>query len=86
MEKKTTHIFRKEKGQIVVHGEVNLTDLEGNKIPWFIKIDTLSRPLVCGFVCWLVGWFVCLLACLVVCLFFWLHVCLFVCWCFLLSM
>ena len=29
MEKKTTHIFRKEKGQIVVHGEVNLTDLEG---------------------------------------------------------
>ena len=33
MEKKTTQIFRKEKGQIVVHGKVNLTDIEGNKIP-----------------------------------------------------
>ena len=33
MEKKTTHIFRKEKGQIVVHGEVNLTDVNGNEIP-----------------------------------------------------
>jgi hypothetical protein len=32
MEKKITHIFRKEKGQIVVHGQVNLTDLDGNKI------------------------------------------------------
>ena len=32
MEKKTTHIFRKEKGQIVVHGKVNLTDVNGNKI------------------------------------------------------
>ena len=33
MEKKTTQIFRKEKGQTVVHGKVNLTDIEGNKIP-----------------------------------------------------
>ena len=33
MEKKITQIFRKEKGQIVVQGEVNLTDGEGNKIP-----------------------------------------------------
>ena len=33
MEKKSTHIFRKEKGQIVVQGEVNLTDENGNKIP-----------------------------------------------------
>jgi CDGSH-type Zn-finger protein len=33
MEKKITHISRKEKGQIVVHGDVNLTDFEGNKIP-----------------------------------------------------
>ena len=33
MEKKITQIFRKEKGQIVVKGEVNLTDTEGNKIP-----------------------------------------------------
>ena len=33
MEKEITHIFRKEKGQIVVHGKVYLTDLEGNKIP-----------------------------------------------------
>ena len=33
MKKKVTHIFRKEKGQIVVNGEVNLTDLDGNKIP-----------------------------------------------------
>ena len=33
MEKKTPHIFRKEKGQIVVQGEVNLTDVNGNKIP-----------------------------------------------------
>ena len=32
MEKKSTHIFRKEKGQIVVQGEVNLTDIKGNKI------------------------------------------------------
>ena len=32
MEKKITQIFRKEKGQIVVQGEVNLTDTEGNKI------------------------------------------------------
>ena len=32
MEKKITHIFRKEKGQIVVQGEVNLTDIDGNKI------------------------------------------------------
>ena len=32
MERKVTHIFRKEKGQIVVNGEVNLTDLDGNKI------------------------------------------------------
>ena len=33
MDKKTTHIFRKEKGQIVVQGNVNLTDLNGNEIP-----------------------------------------------------
>ena len=33
MEKKGTHIFRKEKGQIVVQGGVNLTDSDGNKIP-----------------------------------------------------
>ena len=33
MEKKSTHIFRKEKGQIVVQGKVNLTDVNGNKIP-----------------------------------------------------
>ena len=33
MEKKSTHIFRKEKGQIVVEGEVNLTDVNGYKIP-----------------------------------------------------
>ena len=32
MEKQITHIFRKEKGQIVVHGKVNLTDVNGNKI------------------------------------------------------
>ena len=31
MEKKITQIFRKEKGQIVVQGEVNLTDSGGNK-------------------------------------------------------
>ena len=33
MEKKGTHIFRKEKGQIVVQGEVNLTDVNGKNIP-----------------------------------------------------
>ena len=33
MEKKSTHIFRKEKGQIVVQGKVNLTDIDGNIIP-----------------------------------------------------
>ena len=38
MEKKRTHIFRKEKGQIVVQGEVNLTDSDGNKIPHVINL------------------------------------------------
>ena len=33
MEKKIPHIFRKDKGQIVIHGKVQLTDAEGNKIP-----------------------------------------------------
>tara|TARA_B100000989_G_scaffold260257_1_gene210795 strand:+ start:424 stop:603 length:180 start_codon:yes stop_codon:yes gene_type:complete len=33
MEKKMPHIFRKEKGQIVIQGEVHLTDVDGNKIP-----------------------------------------------------
>ena len=33
MEKKTPHIYRKDKGQIVIHGEVQLTDVDGNKIP-----------------------------------------------------
>lgn len=33
MDKKRTHIFRKRKGQIVVQGDVILTDIEGNKIP-----------------------------------------------------
>ena len=49
MEKKNTHIFRKEKGQIVVQGEVNLTDVNGNKIPhgdrftvWLRKIEKTS--------------------------------------------
>ena len=32
MDKKITQIFRKEKGQIVVQGEVNLTDDKGNRI------------------------------------------------------
>ena len=32
MEKKTTHIFRKEKGEIVVHGKLNLPEIYGNKI------------------------------------------------------
>ena len=32
MPKKITQIFRKEKGLIVVQGEVNLKDIEGNKI------------------------------------------------------
>ena len=27
------HIFRKDKGQIVIQGKVQLTDVEGNKIP-----------------------------------------------------
>ena len=33
MEKKIPHIFRKDKGQIVIQGKVQLTDVEGNKIP-----------------------------------------------------
>ena len=33
MNMKTTRIYRKDKGQIVVNGDVNLTDIEGNKIP-----------------------------------------------------
>ena len=33
MEKKIPHIYRKDKGQIVIHGEVRLTDVNGNKIP-----------------------------------------------------
>ena len=33
MEKKIPHIFRKDKGQIVIQGKVELTDVEGNKIP-----------------------------------------------------
>ena len=33
MEKKIPHIFRKEKGQIVIQGKVQLTDVDGNKIP-----------------------------------------------------
>ena len=33
MEKKIPHIYRKDKGQIVIHGEVQLTDVDGNKIP-----------------------------------------------------
>ena len=31
MEKKIPHIFRKDKGQIVIQGKVQLTDAEGNK-------------------------------------------------------
>ena len=33
MEKKIPHIFRKDKGQIVIQGKVQLTDVDGNKIP-----------------------------------------------------
>ena len=33
MEKKIPHIFRKDKGQIVIQGKVQLTDAEGNIIP-----------------------------------------------------
>ena len=33
MEKKIPHIFRKDKGQIVIQGKVQLTDADGNKIP-----------------------------------------------------
>ena len=33
MEKKIPHVYRKDKGQIVIHGEVQLTDVDGNKIP-----------------------------------------------------
>ena len=33
MEKKIPHIFRKDKGQIIVKGKVQLTDTEGNNIP-----------------------------------------------------
>lgn len=33
MEKKIPHIYRKNKGQIVIQGKVQLTDAEGNKIP-----------------------------------------------------
>ena len=33
MKKKIPHIFRKDKGQIVIQGKVQLTDAEGNKIP-----------------------------------------------------
>ena len=33
MEKKIPQIYRKDKGQIVIHGEVRLTDVDGNKIP-----------------------------------------------------
>ena len=33
MEKKIPRIFRKDKGQIVIQGKVQLTDAEGNKIP-----------------------------------------------------
>ena len=33
MGKKIPHIFRKDKGQIVIQGKVQLTDVEGNKIP-----------------------------------------------------
>ena len=33
MEKKIPHIFRKDKGQIVIQGKVKLTDADGNKIP-----------------------------------------------------
>ena len=32
MEKKIPHIYRKDKGQIVIQGKVQLTDAEGNKI------------------------------------------------------
>ena len=32
MERKLPRIYRKDKGQIVVEGEVDLTDLDGNKI------------------------------------------------------
>ncbi len=32
MEKKTPRIYRKDKGQIVVEGLIDLTDLNGNKI------------------------------------------------------
>ncbi|MDC1310219.1 CDGSH iron-sulfur domain-containing protein [Flavobacteriaceae bacterium] len=32
MERKLPRIYRKDKGQIVVEGEVDLTDLNGNKI------------------------------------------------------
>lgn len=32
MEKKTPRIYRKDKGQIVVEGLIDLTDLDGNKI------------------------------------------------------
>ena len=33
MKNKIPHIFRKDKGQIVIQGKVQLTDAEGNKIP-----------------------------------------------------
>ena len=33
MEKKIPHIYRKDKGQIVIQGKVQLTDADGNKIP-----------------------------------------------------
>ena len=32
MEKKIPRIYRKDKGQIVVEGLIDLTDLDGNKI------------------------------------------------------
>ena len=32
MERKIPRIYRKNKGQIVVEGKVDLTDLDGNKI------------------------------------------------------
>mgnify|MGYP001430715400 FL=1 len=33
MVKKIPHIFRKDKGQIVIQGKIQLTDADGNKIP-----------------------------------------------------
>ena len=54
MEKKIPHIFRKDKGQIVIQGKVQLTDVEGNKIlmekslHYVVKIKSKKLPFCDG--------------------------------------